>query len=430
MPERHPLAAGWFITVAILAAPLGVATAAEPPGAAFRPIVMAEGVELVVPWALSGDGRVVVGNVRRRDEDGELITDAFRWDAAGGYRLLGDLPGGPFNSVGVDVSADGRVVLGVGDAGGGLAAFRWTAAGGVNPLPSVKPAQTFWGVAMSADAKVLAGNGGDTRRPREGEGSVWVAGTGIRGLGDLDRRRPVSSSASGISADGKVVVGTSSFGRRSSRAFIWNRRDGMTSLGSLGTPARGTYSTAEDVSADGKVVVGSSDQIAFRWTKKSGMVALGDLPGGETSSAANATSANGSVVVGVGTSAAGREAMVWTKAGGMRSVADVLLNDCEVDPGGWTLFSATDVSGDGRTILGRGVHETLGERMWLVTFPEAGGCGAGVERGGSPMLLSVSAVPEPLGPVWLVVVVAAGLTRRGRRRCRCESEWPTGGGLG
>ena len=79
-------------------------------------------------------------------------------------------------------------------------------------------------------------------------------------------------------------------------------------------------SEASGVSADGSVVVGTSVSAsgaeAFRWMPREGMVGLGFLPGFPTS-AALATSANGSVVVGTGVGPGKDEAVRWTAANGM-----------------------------------------------------------------------------------------------------------------
>ena len=40
------------------------------------------------------------------------------------------------------------------------------------------------------------------------------------------------------------------------------------------------YAFPKGISADGSVVVGQSRDQAFRWTQATGMVGLGDLPGG------------------------------------------------------------------------------------------------------------------------------------------------------
>jgi len=76
-------------------------------------------------------------------------------------------------------------------------------------------------------------------------------------------------------------------------------------LGDL--PGAGFSSIALGTSTDGSVVVGistsASGNDAFRWTLEGGMVSVGDLPGGFYYSVAYATSADGSVVVGQSNSA-------------------------------------------------------------------------------------------------------------------------------
>ena len=92
----------------------------------------------------------------------------------------------------------------------------------------------------------------------------------------------------------------------------------------LGFLPGGNSSVANGVSANGKVVVGSSNAAsgrnqAFRWTAASGMVGLGFLPGA-VDSIANGVSANGTVVVGSSIDATGHgPAFRWTAASGMRA---------------------------------------------------------------------------------------------------------------
>ena len=99
-------------------------------------------------------------------------------------------------------------------------------------------------------------------------------------------------------------------------------------LGDL--PGGDTRSGAAAVSADGLVVVGvgtsESGREAFRWTQTSRMVGLGDLPGGAFNSMATAVSADGSVIVGRGSSdgsGVGYEAFRWTQLGGMVGLGDL-----------------------------------------------------------------------------------------------------------
>ena len=104
------------------------------------------------------------------------------------------------------------------------------------------------------------------------------------------------------------------------------------------------------VSADGSVVVGygssASGETAFRWTSGGGMVGLGDLPGGIFQSDAHSVSADGSVVVGNSTSASGFEAFRWTSGGGMVGLGDL--------PGGIFSSTAESISADGSVIVGVG----------------------------------------------------------------------------
>ncbi len=98
----------------------------------------------------------------------------------------------------------------------------------------------------------------------------------------------------------------------------------FTGLGDL--PGGEVSSVARAVSADGSTVVGrgtsASGEEAFRWTLSGGMVGLGDLPGGGFLSNARSVSADGSAVVGSGTSASGLEAFRWTLSGGMVGLGD------------------------------------------------------------------------------------------------------------
>lgn len=117
-------------------------------------------------------------------------------------------------------------------------------------------------------------------------------------------------------------------------------------LGDL--PGGNFGSVAEAVSADGSVVVGRSFSAkgdeAFRWTKETGMVGLGDLLGGLFFSEADAVSANGSVVVGGGVSAKGSEGFRWTAKTGIVGVGGL--------PGGQFWSSVNDLSADGSVMVG------------------------------------------------------------------------------
>ena len=136
---------------------------------------------------------------------------------------------------------------------------------------------------------------------------------------------------------------------------------------------------AIDVSADGSVIVGSSNYDsglaeAFRWTAETGMVGLGDLPGGAFSSQALGVSADGSIVVGHGTTAAGREAFIWDATNGMRNLKEVLESDFGLNLTGWTLREPRGPSSDGLVIVGSGTNPIGQEEGWIAELQGAPPC--------------------------------------------------------
>ena len=213
---------------------------------------------------------------------------------------------------------------------------------------------------VSGDGSVVVGTGGI--QPYEGGNLYyafrWTASSGTVGLGGGN-----FSSASGVSGDGSVVVGTSGYstsgyvGPIGSQAFRWTAGSGMVVLGYL---PGGTYSAPNGISADGSVIVGSSSSAfgsqAFRWTAGSGMVGLGYLPG-TTNSGAAAVSGDGSVVVGTSYTASGNQAFRWTAGSGMQSLRDVLVtNGLNFDPA--ESLIASGISADGNTIVGTDYYST------------------------------------------------------------------------
>ena len=159
----------------------------------------------------------------------------------------------------------------------------------------------------------------------------WIQGTGMVGLGFLTGDD--HSRASGVSGDGNVIVGTSYNSNNEYKAFLWAPwSGGMVNIGN---------GMANGISFDGEVIVGQSNGEAFRWTQSTGMVGLGDLPGGDFYSSAAAVSSDGSVVVGYGDTSEGRRAFLWTQSEGIVDIADL--------PGSSEVHA---VSGDGSVVVG------------------------------------------------------------------------------
>lgn len=345
----------------------------------------------------SGDRAVVVWH---SDEDlagsAGLDWDIFRARIAPPkFRGLGDLTGGDFSSRASDTSFDGSVVTGWSHSASGepWEAFRWTANTGMVPLgdlPGGSYASTASGI--SADGHVIVGSS-HSAAGEPWEAYRWTQNSGLIGLGDLTAG-PFYSAGVATSADGAVVVGCASSDAQCGDAYRWTQDTGMVDLG---------FQTAADVSADGAVVVGqtSSDIVrwaldsgievlgpgysqavsadgefvvgksgdeAFIWSRDRSFLALGDLPGGPVDSVARDVSADGSVIVGVGASALGDEAFIWTAAGGMHNLKAVLANHLGLGVDGWTLTEAVAISGDGQTIVGHGTNPDGFIEAWAASL--------------------------------------------------------------
>jgi probable HAF family extracellular repeat protein len=234
---------------------------------------------VVAPRGINQDGSVIVGVMSASGGGAE----AFRWTQANGFAGLGDLPGGPVYSEANAVSSDGSVVVGQGRTDTTLfEAFRWTQSGGMTPLGDLDGG-TFESsaIAVSRDGNVIVGYGQSANGQ---EAMRWTQAGGMVGLGDLPGG-DFTSYSTGANEDGSVIVGAA-FGASGQRAFRWTQAGGMVPLGTLPTNELNPYSYATAISADGYVVVGSSssfnggvdsDTEAYVWTSGSGMVRLWDV---------------------------------------------------------------------------------------------------------------------------------------------------------
>lgn len=337
----------------------------------------------------------------------------------GSFQGLGDLPGGPQGSVAMDISADGRTIVGAANVDyadtSNLRAVQWRD-GVISVLPGVAGGTgAAMAYAISSDGGTTVGFGDLNRNDM---GISWSNGTSKQ-VGDLPGGM-VYSIAQDVSADGRVIVGQSSSGQ--DEAFRWEAGM-MSGMGDL--PGGRTRSAAWGVSDDGTVIVGSASSSsgteAFRWTNDEGMVGLGDLPGGSFFSRAIKVSGNGRVIVGHGTNATGEEAFrwidgvmsglgdlpgglssrscsmsasydgtvvvgvanaigeipeivgeafIWDVQHGMRALSAVLTEEHGINLQGWMLYAATAVSADGQTIVGYGLNPSGSPEAWVATIPE------------------------------------------------------------
>jgi probable HAF family extracellular repeat protein len=177
----------------------------------------------------------------------------------------------------------------------------------------------------------------------------------FQGLGNIQGAPFPSSHANGISADGLVVVGSSTSPTSfNTEAFWWTAQTGMVGLGFL---SGGNASAAYATTFDGSIVVGQSNGTCnepFRWTLsvpstgQGVFLGLGDLPGGPCQASAFDVSDDGSVIVGVASpTTIANEAFHWTdpNEGGAGMVG---LGTVTGGNRSW----ATAVSNDGKAVVG------------------------------------------------------------------------------
>ncbi len=315
--------------------------------------------------AVSGDGTVVVGQAFTSNLFGPMA--AFRWSATGGMADLGTL-GGYNQPFAAGVNYDGTVVVGT---LGGLfvnsQAFRWLDGPGMTGLGYLPGDSWSSATGVSADGKVIVGNSGTSSS--DGQAFRWVddgSSTGhMEGLGLAGGTR---TQANAVSADGKVVVGNLYYSTEEYQTFRWSESEGMHSLFPVGFPF-GMRASATAVNADGSVVVGSiyqdSTASAYRWVYGELYTVLGQLGTGDFSEAL-AVSADGSVVVGRAGDGTSFEAFYWAEGEpeGMVSVAS-LLQEAGVEMTGWVLETATGISADGTVIVGSGSSPDSSLEAWI-----------------------------------------------------------------
>ncbi|MCK4626194.1 MAG: PEP-CTERM sorting domain-containing protein [Phycisphaerae bacterium] len=293
-----------------------------------------------LPYEVAGDGSKVIG----RDSAG----NAAFWTSSGGWTSLG------FGGYAYGISDDGSAITGWTGASqstiGGNNAFRWTPSTGVQILPS--PANQ--GLAISADGTTIVGawgGGWDDRHPfrhTPAEGTIdmsTVTGMSLPG------------EARGVSGDGTAVTGWSDAG-----GWLW-QSDG-TVIRLKDTPPGSTFDICPwGISADGTTVVGGT----VRWTMQTGIVSLGNVPGGGSREARD-VSGDGSIITGY-VDAPNQSAYMWDEPNGMRLLKDVLEQEYGLDLTGWQLRWA-HVSDDGLTFAGAGYHPEGYDEGWVATIPE------------------------------------------------------------
>ncbi|KDC78476.1 BB2324 family autotransporter [Bordetella bronchiseptica] len=306
-----------------------------------------------IPMAMSSDATVLAGT----GSVPGLGPHAAMWPLSNPfpyYVIAGDRSS--FHAL----SQDGSVGVGVVVSGGLSQAVRWDNGSWFQPLGvGTDGATQSYASGVSADGSVVVGwltwDGAGERRPFR-----WTQATGVQTLSGFESYS--FALASGISADGKVVVGDvyTDGALITPNAYRWTATDGIDLLPHV---AGGTSSRAAATNSDGSVVVGTAygssfgGARAFRWTQAGGSANLGTIAGGEAGqSFASAVNADGSVVVGyVDRTGIGllteQSAFRWTQAGGMLTVEQWLRGHGYTIADGQT-WRALAVNADGTIVMG------------------------------------------------------------------------------
>lgn len=301
-------------------------------------------------FEISGDGKVV-------------NSGDSRWTEDGGWETWESYSGGAISSVNA-MSYDGSVVANN--------SSHWPARTGLVEFGKFPASYIFNSSDISGDGSVVVGTGriSDPELSYLSEAFLWTANKGRVGLGGIE------SDAFGVSADGKVVLGTE-ISAGGSAAF-WTEDDGWTTIGGIASLARAS-------SSDGRVVIGEarlggsySGYGGFRWTEEGGLefienpFALDERWG----SPAFDVSADGQVIVGRLDDASYSVdpllsiAYIWDEEHGTRVIRDVLIAE-GVDMTGWHLFSASSISADGSSIVGDGISPNGEREGWIAKIPRA-----------------------------------------------------------
>ncbi len=211
------------------------------------------GSEASSGWGLSGDGRVAVGlgwvtagraeamvvngssvsslgtsvtgrssRANNADFDGNVIVG---WqDSSTGFRqgaiwrngvqtLITDSAGNPMSELS-DVSSDGSWAVGVGPASNGFVAYRWSQATGVQTLgPNLLPGDRSGASGISADGSVIVGFSRPLGPAAFGRGFIWTEATGMLNLNAVAAAQGINTGGVtmalplAISADGLTIAG-------------------------------------------------------------------------------------------------------------------------------------------------------------------------------------------------------------------------------
>ena len=281
------------------------------------------------------------------------------------------------------LSPSGQWALGADGSGA-----RESRTGAITTIPTVGVTPVGEVVGSSLDDSTLVGTEG---LPGSERAFRWTSAgsTSLLPLTDDD----TASRGHGISHDGNTIVGLiegTAFGRR---AFRWTPAGGTEPLPGSSSPF--VLGMATGVSADGATIIGGRDPAssipAWRWTSSAGNqlgsalrawrwtagtldTPLPSAAGAQYGTVALGVTGDGSLVVGVGGTQYGGEALVWDAANVPHRLKDLLTGAGGTAHGGYQLLDIRAVSADGHTVSGVAKRLSDGALVsYVATIPAVGG---------------------------------------------------------
>ncbi len=342
---------------------------AAPPAAPGPSI---EFVNVFQPMDLTPDGSIAL--LQQYNAAGEFY---FYRTETGSLEFKG-VVGDPSRTLVTAISANGLVTALHGDP---VQAGIWTENSGWTDIPSVFTEACGTDIAsawdVTANGRMVVGMAWDECGV---QAFKWDAtGSGIMTL--LQRlgsqwegsTRPPNNRATVISDDGSIIGGWASTAQADRYPAVW-RPDGTGFLLDGGAEP-GVSGEVMATSGDGTFVAGYLGENAFYWTQAGGVVSIGRLPPADEfdfhGAIANAITDDGKLMFGVSGQPffGNANAFVWTQAAGMRKLVDVITAAGLTVPEGTTLTNVIASSTDGTVILGQATRADFSIVSFVVRLP-------------------------------------------------------------